>query len=92
MNTSQHQSKNQNTQNVAIRFKSLHGKKIEQDVMKENSHRITLAHSSPPLKSNTAKNIGCSGEGEPIINLLWNRAQIASTNERLKDLMKLFHN
>ena len=51
-----------------------------------------LAQSSPLLQSNNVQNLGCSGEGQLSRDILWNMKEIESTDKRLKDLMKLFHN
>ena len=60
--------------------------------MKENSNRFIIAYSSPLLQDNTAQNLGYSGEGQLSRNIWLNRTEIETTDERLKNLMKLFHN
>ena len=60
--------------------------------MKENSHRLMLAYSSPLFKSSAVQNLGKFGEGQLSRNTLWSRTEIESTDECHKDLMKLFHN
>ena len=65
---------------------------IEQAIMKENSHRFILAYSSPLLQEETVNALGYSGEGQLSKNLLMHRAMLETRDERLKDLMKLFHN
>ena len=57
-----------------------------------NLNRFILSHSSPLLQLNTARDLGHSGEGQLSRNMLWSMKEIVSTNESLKDLMKLFHN
>ena len=65
---------------------------IEQAIMKENSHRFILAHSSPLLQEETVNALGYSGEGQLSKNLMMHRSMLETRDERLKYLMKLFHN
>ena len=60
--------------------------------MKENYNRFILAHSSTVLKDTTAQDLGYSGEGQLSKNVLLNREDLITSDERLQDLMKLFHN
>ena len=60
--------------------------------MKENSSRFVLAYISPLMQNTTAQNLGYSGERQASKNILLNMTEIETTDERLKDIMKLFHN
>ena len=60
--------------------------------MTEHSNRFMLAHSSLLSQPNIMHDVGWSVEGQINRNTLWNKTGIASSDERLKDLMKLFHN
>ena len=59
--------------------------------MKENSHRSMLAYVSPILQANTVNNLGFSIEVKLSRNTLQRKANIESSDEYLKDRMKLFH-
>ena len=61
-------------------------------IMKEKPKSFILAYSSPLLQDNTVQSLGCSGEVQLSKNMLLNRTYIETTEDRLKDLMKLFHN
>ena len=65
---------------------------VEQDIMKENSNRYILAYSSPFLQDNTVQNLDYYGEGQLRKNMMLNMTDIETSDERLKDRMKLFHN
>ena len=60
--------------------------------MKEKSNMFILAYSSHLLQDNTAQNLGYYREGRRSKNTSLNMPEIETTDERLKDLMKLFHN
>ena len=60
--------------------------------MEENSSMFVLAYSSPLLQNTTAQNLGYSGEVQESRNILLNRTELETTDERLKYLMKLFQN
>ena len=64
---------------------------IEQAIMKENYNRFILAYSSPLLQDTTVRDVGCSGEGQPSKDMLLHSDELETSDERLKDLMKLFH-
>ena len=65
---------------------------IEQAFRKENSKRFILFYSSPLSQLNNVHDLGYSGEGKLSRIILWNNADILSSDGHLKDLMKLFHN
>ena len=56
---------------------------IEQAMMKENSNRFILAHSSPLLQDATAHDLGFSGEGQLSKDMLLNRKDVETSDERL---------
>ena len=60
--------------------------------MKEKSNKLLLDYSSPLLQDDIVQNLGYSGEGQRSKNMLLNRKEIETTDEHLKDLMKLFNN
>ena len=53
---------------------------------------FTLACSSLLLSQSITNSLGHSGEGQLSQNILRDNANTLSSDERLKDLMKLFHN
>ena len=63
---------------------------IEQSIMKENSNRFILACSSPLLQDEKVHDLGFSGEGKLSKNTQLNRTELETSDERLKDLMRLF--
>ena len=65
---------------------------IEQEIMKENFNRFILAYSSPLLQDATAQDLGFSSEDQINKNMLLNRTFLETSDERLKDLTRLFHN
>ena len=65
---------------------------IEQDMILENSDRFILAYISPLLQDKTSQDLCYSGQGQLRKNVLLNRTDAEISDERLKDLMRLFHN
>ena len=60
--------------------------------MNENSNRVVLAYSSPLLQDATVRDLGCSGEGQLRKTMMLHSSELETSDKRLKDLMKLFHN
>ena len=64
---------------------------MEKAIMKENSYRFILAHSSPLLQEDSVSALGYSGEGPMSKNILQNRSALETKDEGLKELLLLFH-
>ena len=49
-----------------------------------------VAYSYPLLQPNTTNDLGCSGKGQ--LSMSGRKTNVVSSDDRLKDLIKIFHN